>query len=381
MIGFLALFFFTLPLFFIVRWRPLVNFLGGIASFYRVHHLIGLFCILPIIIHILSQFLDFGFSDWQLLFDFADSGLLSAWCGFTLIITGILFAYLKHLRYKVWKNLHFIFIPAYFLIFWHVWIFLPSETLFSFSILILIISGILVFSILLFTYFFPLHEINFEVNQLVDLGDGVFELYLIRSGKNKNLSYPAGQIIYIRFDSEPFSRNWHPFSIASCKIDHRLRLLIKSFGYDTKQLKSIKIGSMISVVGPFHEFSISPEINQIWIAGGVGISPFIAMVRCLGVKNYAEVKLFYFGNSIDEIKCKKELNEAMDKFSNFTWQSVIEPRGNTINEATLYKLIQSDKNSQYLVCGPPAFMKYIRMFLRKNGINKQCIKTEEYSKW
>lgn len=358
-----------------------VNFFGGLASFYRLHHLLGLFCVFPIVIHILSQFLDFGFGDWQLLFDFTDSGLLSAWLGFTLIIAGILLAYLKHLRYKVWKILHFIFIPAYFLIFWHVWLFLPSETFFCSSILILILSGIFVFCLLLITYFFPFHEITFEVNQLVDLGDGVFELNLIRSDGTQNLSYPAGQILYVRFDSEPFSRNWHPFSIASCKIDHRLRLLIKSFGYDTKQLKSIKIGSMISVVGPFHEFSISPEINQIWIAGGVGISPFIGMVRCLGVKHFAKVNLFYFGNSIEEIKCIKELNEAMDKFPNFTWQSIIEPRGITIKQEVLYHLIHSDKNSQYLVCGPPAFMKFIRMFLRKNGINKQCIKTEEYSKW
>ena len=380
MIGFLALVFFILPLLFTVRWRPIVNFCGGIASFYRFHHFLGLFCIIPILIHILNQFLDFGISDWQLLFDISDLGLLAAWMGFSLIFSGILFAYLKKLRYKIWKSLHLIFIPAYFLIFWHAWLFLPSNHFFSYTVIFLILSGFIVLSILVLSYFFPLHENKFEVSQLVDIGDEVFELNVVRSDKDPKLMYPAGQIVYLRFNSKPFSRNWHPFSIASCELDPKLRLLIKSFGHDTKLLESIQIGSSLSIVGPFHEFNISSQVSQIWIAGGVGISPFMGMVRCLGVKKFADVKLFYFGNSIGEIKCKKELNEAKDRFPNFSWKSIIEPRGSKLTEESLQDIIQSDKNSNYIICGPPAFMKYIRRYLIKNGIEKRFINTEEYSK-
>jgi len=328
----------------------------------------------------LNQFLDFGISDWQLLFDISDLGLLAAWMGFSLIFSGILFAYLKKLRYKIWKSLHLIFIPAYFLIFWHAWLFLPSNHFFSYTVIFLILSGFIVLSILVLSYFFPLHENKFEVSQLVDIGDEVFELNVVRSDKDPKLMYPAGQIVYLRFNSKPFSRNWHPFSIASCELDPKLRLLIKSFGHDTKLLESIQIGSSLSIVGPFHEFNISSQVSQIWIAGGVGISPFMGMVRCLGVKKFADVKLFYFGNSIGEIKCKKELNEAKDRFPNFSWKSIIEPRGSKLTEESLQDIIQSDKNSNYIICGPPAFMKYIRRYLIKNGIEKRFINTEEYSK-
>jgi predicted ferric reductase len=381
LIGILAFFFLTLPFLLTIRWRPLISFSGGIASFYRWHHYLGLFCFLPIFFHIFFQFQEFGYDAWEILFDFTDASLLFSWLGLVLIVVATGASFLKQLRFRLWKFIHLLLIPAYLFIIIHAYLFLPELPILRFILGFLILIGLFLILLNILSGFKSMHQQNFEVSELVDLGANIFVLNLIHKTLDRHALYPAGQIVYVRFEGSSFSRNWHPFSIASCQTDEKLRLIIKSFGNDTNQLRDLKQGNSVAVTGPFSEFKISGDIPQVWIAGGVGIAPFIGMIRCLEKKNYANVQLLYFANSIDDFKFLTELNEADKNFQSFTFHKIILPRGNFLNEKDLLDLMQEKEKKEYLICGPPGFMKRIRIFLKNNGIKKLNIHTEEFSEW
>ena len=106
--------------------------------------------------------------------------------------------------------------------------------------------------------------------------------------------HQAGQFAFVSFgpQGEP-----HPFTIASAwQADGRLRFMIKSLGDYTDGLaSSLKPGQVVSVEGPYGCFTFASEgRRQIWISGGIGITPFIARMQALkGQVGRAEVDLFH----------------------------------------------------------------------------------------
>jgi predicted ferric reductase len=93
----------------------------------------------------------------------------------------------------------------------------------------------------------------------------------------------AGQFAFVRFDR---FEGAHPFTIANAdQGDHRLRFAIKALGDFTRGLSArVHVGQNVMVEGPYGRFDFDRRDNrarQIWIAGGIGITPFIAWLEAL----------------------------------------------------------------------------------------------------
>lgn len=93
----------------------------------------------------------------------------------------------------------------------------------------------------------------------------------------------AGQFAFLRFDR---LEGAHPFTIASADCgDHTLRFQIKALGDFTRQLPArIHSGQKVMVEGPYGRFDLERHddgARQIWVAGGIGITPFIAWLETL----------------------------------------------------------------------------------------------------
>ena len=75
----------------------------------------------------------------------------------------------------------------------------------------------------------------------------------------------------------------HPFTIASAwhPEDRKIVFIAKELGDFTGSLKDrARIGAPVRVEGPYGSFTFEDTCPlQIWIAGGVGITPFVAMMR------------------------------------------------------------------------------------------------------
>lgn len=93
----------------------------------------------------------------------------------------------------------------------------------------------------------------------------------------------AGQFAFVSF--EP-GEGAHPFTIASAdRDDHTVVFQIKALGDYTSSLgQRLRVGQAVTVEGPYGEFDLAQQdrsARQIWIAGGIGVTPFLAWLESL----------------------------------------------------------------------------------------------------
>ncbi|TXT28501.1 MAG: oxidoreductase FAD-binding region [Rhodocyclaceae bacterium] len=102
--------------------------------------------------------------------------------------------------------------------------------------------------------------------------------------------HQAGQFLFANFGSP--GEGAHPFTIASAwnAQEGTLTLAIKALGDFTAQLPElIEAGQTITLEGPYGAFDFSAKIpvdrgnagHQVWVAGGIGITPFLARLEQL----------------------------------------------------------------------------------------------------
>lgn len=92
-----------------------------------------------------------------------------------------------------------------------------------------------------------------------------------------------GQFAFITFDAKEGA---HPFTIASAdRGDRTIGFQIKALGDYTRGLaERLQVGQAVKVEGPYGRFDIArhnPRAQQIWIAGGIGVTPFLAWLESL----------------------------------------------------------------------------------------------------
>ena len=72
----------------------------------------------------------------------------------------------------------------------------------------------------------------------------------------------------------------HPFTVSSIQPDGQISIGVKSLGDCTQLIQSVEAGVAARVQGPFGVFLAErPSGPELWVAGGIGITPFIALLR------------------------------------------------------------------------------------------------------
>ncbi len=133
-----------------------------------------------------------------------------------------------------------------------------------------------------------------------------FVTEIVMEPVERPLVFLPGQFLFVNFRSLALSRElhpfdvslrrrafavrpgeirnqFHPFSITSAPGEPRLRITVKAVGDYTRALRSLDAGAEAVVEGPYGSFSQRSVANrrQIWMAGGIGVTPFLSMARSL----------------------------------------------------------------------------------------------------
>ncbi len=95
--------------------------------------------------------------------------------------------------------------------------------------------------------------------------------------------HQAGQFAFVTFEDR---EGTHPFTIASANHDdNTVCFQIKALGDYTGTLaQRLRPGQTVRVEGPYGRFDLerrNPKARQIWIAGGIGVTPFLAWLESL----------------------------------------------------------------------------------------------------
>jgi predicted ferric reductase len=150
----------------------------------------------------------------------------------------------------------------------------------------------------------------------------------------------------------------------------------------------VPVGKRVYIDGPYGAFTIGhPADMHVLIAGGVGITPMMSMIRTLADQgDKRPVILLYGSKDWDVITFREEL-EALKARLDLTVVHVLEnpPPGWTgergfINAAIMQRhLPPSYADHEYFICGPNVMMDAIEEALGKLGVPLSKYHSERYS--
>lgn len=184
------------------------------------------------------------------------------------------------------------------------------------------------------------------------------------------------------------------FSIVSAPADTEvLQFGVRLGGPFTRALGELPIGTDMFVQGPFGNFVIDERYdrNIVMLAGGIGITPFISMLRALSTDpNPPPVTLVYSCRDasdrpfLEELALLQSQIPSLKIFAFITGGNPAEPLPGTIAGAISGQHIQAlttgaYTGSTYFLCGPKGFMESIGTALRTNGVSESRILTESFT--
>lgn len=202
----------------------------------------------------------------------------------------------------------------------------------------------------------------------------------------KGINFKPGQFVFIRFiwsNKDGIIKEAHPFSIASAPGEDSLRLYMKALGDYTHSLKNLKAGTIAEIEGAFGKFSYTNygDSPQIWIAGGIGVTPFLSMARSLN-PNSPPVDMFYSVLKREELVDQKALAEFLpEHYGQFKYHPYIgaEQTGFLNAKYVNENVAGGIAGKEIFICGPPPMMKSLRKQLREMGVPNNKIHSEEFA--
>jgi len=108
----------------------------------------------------------------------------------------------------------------------------------------------------------------------------------------------AGQFASIRLFRDGGWTEPHPFTLSCAPEDETLRMTIKKSGSFTSAIADVEPGTPIQCAGPFGQFchGIDSQRQIVMIAGGVGITPFLSVLRHFGDVGADNEMLLFWAN-------------------------------------------------------------------------------------
>jgi predicted ferric reductase len=235
---------------------------------------------------------------------------------------------------------------------------------------------------------------HFHVSDVARENDRVWTVTLKPSAAAQSLRHLPGQFQFIKaIRSGEVPEEEHPFTISSHYQDNGIHAsTIKESGDFTSTIGRIRPGERITVQGPFGRFSylLHPdEKDFVFIAGGIGITPFMSMLRHMAF-SAAETRvfLFYANRTEKDITFRDELDRiSQGKNPDLSVVHVLEspPSGwrqesGRITRDILERHIDgSIQKKAFYICGPPPMMRKMIEIARQFRVPKRHIHWERFA--
>lgn len=237
---------------------------------------------------------------------------------------------------------------------------------------------------------------SYIVKENTKLNDNTLLLTLKRESSERPLSFQPGQYAAISFYNGKKQSPTRCFSIVSSPTEQDiLQFSTRINGRFTKSLSRLQADDVVNVFGPFggFVFDLAQDKKSVFIAGGIGITPFISMMRYAStLKSDNSVNLFYSVATDQGIPFKEELINIGENNSNLKTVFAVS-HGDITDESLKNRsfsgFIDSDAISKniegnlsdykFYICGPPPFMAIIKNNLEKAGIPPEMILTEAFT--
>jgi predicted ferric reductase len=191
----------------------------------------------------------------------------------------------------------------------------------------------------------------------------------------------GGQFVYLSVGGEHRWRE-HPFSVAGTSPDGSVRLTVRSRGLDTRKLhENLHPGLPAVITGPYGMFDHTVGgPRQVWIAGGIGIAPFLGWLTTEQVDEPDRIDLFYSTTTEADAVFLPDLAAAADRLPNLTLHPVFTRSHGRLTVDRISALAGTlDADTHAFLCGPAAMVDKLGRDLRRHGIPRDYIHAEHFA--
>lgn len=356
---------------------------GGLPRLWQLHRLAGFVGFMLVLVHV-----------WCLAFASLSAGLdtvsvrlfpsdggLAIWLGwgalvFLVVFLAPTFRFFGRLHYQRWKALHLLSAPALILALahsialanpaWHWWL----------------LGGLAIGAIVWRKLLSPqLGRSDWTVEAVTPLATGVVELTL--APMQQGLHYQPGQFVYLTPQQTALAagnNQEHPYTLSSAPGENRLRLGIKKLGDASAALQQIELGSRVQIEGPYGDFYQRhfPDRDQLWLGGGIGITPFVSGARAIATGWPVAAKLFYLSHDPERAYYLDELDQIAASTPDFSITPHFFRNEGPMSLTFLEQHCADFREREVYLCGPPGMVNHLKKLLRQAGVPLTAIHTEVF---
>ncbi len=362
----------------------------GLDNVMVFHKWMGIIAFLLILLHPILLSLSYGSwflfafdTSWQVNLGKATFVLL------LILIFMALFYRMLRLDYNIWKWLHKLAVAVLIMGFLHS--FLIGEhmrnpglriywiTIFSIGIIIFLYRNLIV----PFT-----GKYKFTVKSVQHETANCWQITLSPTNAKQTFSYLPGQFGFLTLKRPGRKSEEHPFTISSSPTaGSTVEFTIKESGNFTNTIGQTRSGDIALIEGPFGRFShlMYPDNPLLFIAGGVGVTPVMSMLRYIRDTGDNRKVVFLYGVRQEEnIIFKDELNKMPDNINIVYIASRADgictcEKGHINSELIKKQAADIIKMAHVYLCGPPCMMTAVLTELHQLDISPKRIHYEKFS--
>ena len=355
------------------RLAPVEWIFGGLDRAYVLHKWLGIGSLVAILLHDTIDADMTGLGRETLLVDAAETAGEIALYGF---LTLAVITVATFVPYHLWRWTHRL-MGAFFVLGAFHFLFILKPFAVS-DPLGLYVAAFCVLGIAAFAYRLAptwMHvSRSYEVASLERTGGA---LAITMTPRGRALRYRPGQFAFAGFGgSEP-----HPFTISKAPGDDgSIRMTVASLGDFTSRLGgSLTVGTGVRIEGPFGRFERSRSGKpELWIAGGIGITPFVAWAQAMDRRDNA-VNLVYCVKNEESAAHLQELAALADALPNLALTlHASEASGRATADTILEATGLDASNLSIAFCGPEPMRKALSKGFGARGVPVRKIRYEEF---
>lgn len=215
-----------------------------------------------------------------------------------------------------------------------------------------------------------------------DTGFITHDVLQIKTQRPANYNFTPGQATEVAIDKEGWRDEKRPFTFTSLPNDGFLQFTIKVYpDHDgvTDKLQTLEQGDSLLIEDAWG--AISYQGPGVFIAGGAGVTPFIAIFKDLAQKGHLDEHQLLFANKRErDIILESDFERWLGKdFINILSEERSSKHAHGTIDTDFIKEQSTTLDKHFYLCGPPPMMSAVSDALGRLNVSQDKIVSEDFS--
>jgi ferredoxin-NADP reductase len=209
----------------------------------------------------------------------------------------------------------------------------------------------------------------------------------------EKFTFEAGQyanVSFVGYDKAEKSSTTRTFTISSAPYEETITFILRiTDSQYKKRILATPIGTEFEIEGPFGDFTLekSKSGNITFIAGGMGVAPFISMIKeALARKETRTLRLFYFCRRLEEAPFLEMFNAWSELNKNFEFIAIMTKPEKPASDDNAHKHMTAELLQEHMpdtydgdfyIAGPPGMVSSVLDLIKKKHLGNHIF-TEEF---